>query len=121
MSDTLYDRLGGQDAIAAVVDEFYDRVLADETVAHHFEDVDMEAQRGHQTRFLSSVAGGPVEYTGEDMATAHGHLGITQVEFEAIAGHLADALEAFDVDEADRAAVLEAVASYEDDIVTAEG
>lgn len=49
MSETLYDRLGGRDAIAAVVDRFYDRMLADETVAHFFEDVDMQRQRAHQT------------------------------------------------------------------------
>lgn len=58
MSETLYERLGGEDAIAAVVDEFYDRVVADEQVAYYFEDVDMQQQRAHQTQFISSVAGG---------------------------------------------------------------
>ncbi|TMT85211.1 group 1 truncated hemoglobin [Haloterrigena sp. H1] len=119
MSDTLYERLGGEDAIAAVVDEFYDRVVADEQVAYYFEDVDMQQQRAHQTQFISSVAGGPIEYSGDDMETAHDHLGITPSEFEAIATHLGDALAAFDVDEDDRQAVLEAVASYQDNIVTA--
>ena len=119
MSDTLYERLGGTDGIEAVVDEFYDRVVADEQVAYYFDDVDMQQQRAHQTQFISSVAGGPVEYTGDDMKTAHDHLGITPSEFEAIAGHLEDALVEFDVDEDDRQAVLEAVASYQDAIVTA--
>ena len=119
MSDTLFERLGGKDGIEAVVDEFYDRVVADDQVAHYFEDVDMQQQRAHQAQFISSVAGGPVEYSGDDMKTAHEHLGITPSEFEAIAGHLEDALVAFDVDEDDRQAVLEAVASYQDDIVTA--
>lgn len=121
MADTLYERLGGEDAIAAVVDEFYDRVVADEQVAHYFEDVDMQAQRAHQAQFISSVTGGPVEYSGAEMAAAHAHLDITPADFRAIAAHLEAALVEFDVDEEDREAVLEEIASYRDDIVTATG
>ncbi|ELZ58564.1 MULTISPECIES: group I truncated hemoglobin [Halorubrum] len=120
-NETLYDRLGGEPAIGAVVGEFYDRVLADERVAHHFEDVDMAAQRSHQTKFLSAVTGGPIQYEGEDMATAHAGLGITSEEFGVIATHLDKALRAFDVDEADREAVMEAVAGFEDDVVEEPG
>jgi len=116
-NETLYDRLGGEPAIGAVVEEFYDRVLADERVAHHFEDVDMAAQRSHQTKFLSAVTGGPIQYEGEDMASAHAGLEITGEEFRIVATHLDEALRAFDVDEADREAVMEAVAGFEDDVV----
>lgn len=119
MSETLYERLGGEDAIAAVVDEFYDRVVADEQVAHYFEDVDMREQRAHQTKFVSSVTGGPVEYTGAEMEAAHADLVIGPADFQAIATHLDAALVEFDVGEDDREAVLEAIASYRDDIVTA--
>ncbi|SIR92331.1 group I truncated hemoglobin [Natronorubrum thiooxidans] len=119
MSKTIYDRLGGQDAIAAVVDRFYDRVVADEQVAHYFDDVDMHRQRAHQTQFLSAVAGGPVDYTGADMAAAHDDLEITKPDFDAIVGHLEAALEAFEVNPDDRDAVLAAVGEYEDAIVTA--
>ncbi|MFO8115977.1 MAG: group 1 truncated hemoglobin [Halorubrum sp.] len=117
--ETLYDRLGGEQAVGAVVDEFYDRVLADERVAHHFDDVDMVNQRSHQTAFLSAVAGGPMRYEGDDMATAHEGLGVTDAEFDAIAGHLDGALREFDVADADREAVMEAVEGYRDDIVEA--
>ncbi|EMA61961.1 group I truncated hemoglobin [Halorubrum lipolyticum] len=117
---TLYERLGGREAIGAVVDEFYDRVLDDDRVAHHFEDVDMTAQRAHQTRFLSAVAGGPAEYDGDTMDEAHDGMGITGTEFGAIATHLDDALAEFDVDDADREAVLAAVEEFRDDIVEAE-
>jgi len=116
-NETLYDRLGGEPAIGAVVEEFYDRVLADERVAHHFEDVDMAAQRSHQTKFLSAVTGGPIQYEGEDMASAHAGLEITGEEFRIVATHLDEALRAFDVDEADREAVMEAVSGFEDDVV----
>lgn len=118
--DTLYGRLGGRDAIEAVVDTFYDRVLADEDLRPFFEDVDMTAQRAHQTKFLSAVTGGPVAYDGADMAAAHDHLRIDHASFDAIAGHLDAALERHDVPEDDRTAVLDAVESYRDDVVTVE-
>ena len=118
-NETLYDRLGGEPAIGAVVDEFYDRVLADESVAHQFDDVDMSDQRSHQTKFISAVAGGPIQYEGDDMETAHEGLSITDAEFDAIAGHLDDALREFDVDDDDREAVLEAIEGFRDDVVEA--
>ena len=121
MSDvTLYDRLGGEQAIGAVVNEFYDRVLTDDRVAHHFDDVEMSDQRAHQTAFLSAVAGGPIQYAGDDMETAHEGMGISDAEFDAIATHLDDALREFDVDDDDRRAVTEAVDGFRDDIVEAE-
>jgi hemoglobin len=111
---TLYDRLGGEPAVGAVVSEFYDRVLADERVCHHFEDVDMADQRSHQTKFLSAVTGGPMRYEGDEMDVAHEGLAITDADFDAVAEHLDDALREFDVDDADRGAVLEAVEAYRD-------
>lgn len=119
MSETLYERLGGQDAIGEVVDRFYDRVIEDERVARYFDDVDMRKQRAHQTQFISAVAGGPVDYSGEDMEAAHDDLGITKPDFDVIVEHLDATLREFDVPEDDREAVLDAVAEYEDDIVTA--
>ena len=120
MSDaTLYDRLGGEPAVGAVVNEFYDRVLDDESVAHHFDDVDMSDQRSHQTKFLSAVTGGPIQYEGDDMETAHEGLEITDAEFDAIAAHLDDALREFDIADPDREAVMEAIEGFREDIVEA--
>ena len=116
-NETLYERLGGEPAIGAIVNEFYDRVLADDRVNHYFDDVDMADQRSHQTKFLSAVTGGPIRYEGEEMATAHEELAITAAEFDTVATHLDEALRAFDVDDADREAVMEAVAGFEDDVV----
>ena len=56
--EPLYDRLGGQDAISKVVDVFYEKVLADETVNKFFEETDMEKQRRHQSLFISWALGG---------------------------------------------------------------
>ncbi|MFC7137414.1 group I truncated hemoglobin [Halobaculum litoreum] len=116
---TLYERLGGDDAIATVVDDFYDRMLDDDRVRHYFDDVDMERQRRHQTLFLASVAGGTDAYDGADMATAHEDLGITDREFGIVAEHLDAALADAGVDEADREAVLSEVAALKPAIVSA--
>lgn len=116
---TLYERLGGQEGIAAVVDRFYERVMDDDRLVHFFEDVDMERQRAHQTQFLSSVTGGPVEYSGAEMEEAHDHLDIDGRDFEAIATHLDETLQEFDVSEEDREVVQAEIERYEDAIVSA--
>ncbi|WP_135822574.1 group I truncated hemoglobin [Halostella litorea] len=107
---TLYEDLGGRDAISAVVDEFYDRVLDDEQLVGYFDDTDMDELRDHQTKFLSAVTGGPVDYTGEDMRTAHAGLDLTEEDFARTAEHLDASLAAFDVPEEQREVVLGEVA-----------
>jgi len=60
MSETsLYDKFGGEEVISKVVDEFYVRVLADESIHSFFAHTDMERQRMHQTKFISFALGGP--------------------------------------------------------------
>lgn len=68
---SLYERLGGEEGIARVVDTFYDMVLADPRVAHFFANTDMAKQRRHQTLFLTFATGGPNKYTGRSMREAH--------------------------------------------------
>lgn len=117
--ETLYERLGGEDSIEAVVERFYEHVMVDERVNGYFEDVDMERQIAHQTQFISSVTGGPVDYTGEEMTEAHEGMGITEEEFYAIAEHLDIALAEYDVPEEEREDVLAEIESYEEAIVGA--
>lgn len=83
----LFEQLGGQAAVEAAVDNFYRRVLVDERVAHFFEDVDMERQRGKQKAFLTMAFGGPHNYSGKDMRTGHARLvamGLNDSHFDAI-------------------------------------
>lgn len=119
MPTTLYERLGGRESISAVVDEFYNRVLADDRVNHFFDDTNMLSLRGHQTRFIASVASGPEDYDGRDLSEAHAHLDIDGRDFAIIATHLDEALAAFDVPEGDREELLGAVGDLEPVIVSA--
>ena len=74
MEQTLYEKIGGQEAVAAAVDVFYQKVLSDERIKHFFDDVDMTIQFQKQKRFLTYAFGGPHKYTGLKMKEAHARL-----------------------------------------------
>ncbi|MFC6837910.1 group I truncated hemoglobin [Halomarina ordinaria] len=115
--ETVFDRLGGHEAVESVVNDFYDRVLDDERVVHHFEDSNTTELRAHQVQFISAVTGGPVEYSGDDMRAAHSGMGITDSEFTVVAGHLDTALAENGVSDEDRERVLETVEELRPEIV----
>lgn len=71
---TLFERIGGEAAVNAAVDLFYQKVLADDRVNYFFDSVDMAKQREKQKRFLTMVFGGPNHYAGKDMREGHKHL-----------------------------------------------
>ncbi len=73
---TLFDQIGGEGAVNAAVDLFYDRVLADPMLAPFFRDIDMSRLKAHQFAFLSQALGGPRQYSGTVMSQAHARLQI---------------------------------------------
>ena len=96
MTQSMYEKIGGQPAVDAAVDLFYRKVLNDDRVSRFFEDVDMEEQRAKQKSFLIMVFGGPNDYTGKDMREAHKDLvddGLNDSHFDAVAVHLQNTLE----------------------------
>jgi hemoglobin len=117
MSQSVYTDIGGRAAVEAVVDEFYDRVLSDDLLVPYFEGTEMDELRAHQVQFISSVAGGPVDYSGADMREAHAHLDVDDEAFDAVAEHLEAALRANGVDEENVAAIGERVESLRAPVV----
>jgi hemoglobin len=95
---SLYDKLGADVGITKAVDEFYNRVVTDPDLAQFFSGVDMAALRRHQVAMLSAATGGPAQYTGRDMETAHAGLGITDAHFDRVVQHLAGTLTDLGVD-----------------------
>lgn len=91
-ADTLYEKLGGRGAVAAVVDIFYDRVLADPALAPVFAGVDMNRMQRHQVMFVSAATGGPQPDVPFDLAAAHAGLAITDAQFDHVAAHLVASL-----------------------------
>lgn len=115
--DTLYEKLGGEEAIHAVVDRFYERVLADDRLAGFFDDTDVQELRAHQAAFLTYVTGGTDEWEGRTMREAHAGLGITDDDFDAVAVHLQETLAEFDVPEEHVETVMTAVADLRGEVV----
>ena len=114
---TLYKRLGGRDGIRAVVDDFYDRLVADEEIGPFFEGSNMELLRRTQTDFLCEAAGGPETYDAAPIREAHRHVPFTPAHIQRAVELLEESLDAFDVPEEDAETVVKAVAAYEADLL----
>lgn len=114
---TVYEQLGGQESIAAVVDDFYVRVLADPELAGFFRGTNMSRLKGMQVEFFSAALGGPEPYTGRTMKDVHRGRGIGQSHFDAVAKHLIDSLTAAGVPGETVDVIIGAIAPLADDIV----
>ena len=118
---TLYERIGGEAALAAAVAEFYRRVLADPLLAPLFAGIDAERLQQHQSRFLALATGGPNAYVGRDLGCAHRRLvkrfGLCDTDFDRVVLHLSDSLVALRVDDVLRREVLVLVESVRDAVL----
>jgi hemoglobin len=117
---SLYERLGGEPAFTAAVDDFYRRMLTDERVADFFDGVDMDGQIAKQKAFLTFVTGGPAEYTGKDMRTAHAHLverGLASEHVDIVIEHLGATLTSLGANPEDIAEVAALAESVRDDVL----
>ena len=120
MTDTLYNRLGGEAAVEAAVDIFYRKVLSDPSISGFFDAVDMDEQRNKQKAFLTMVFGGPKKYTGRDLREAHAPLvekGLNDDHFDAVAGHLEATLKVLGLADELIGKVMAVAASTRDDVL----
>ncbi|RBO88271.1 hemoglobin [Nocardia puris] len=88
----IFERIGGYEALEAVVEDFYVRVLADGELSPFFSGTTMARLKGKQVEFFAAVLGGPEPYHGASMKSVHQGRGITMHHFELVAGHLSGAL-----------------------------
>lgn len=117
---TLYERLGGYDALAAVTDDFAARLATDKKLGKYFvglSDDSMKKLRQHVIDFLCLATGGPCAYTGRDMKLVHTGLEITKEEWDISVKHLIATLDKFKVPEKEKNEVLAAIGGLEKDIV----
>jgi len=120
MSDqSLYERLGGYDALVAVVNNLLPRLIGDDQLgrfwANRSED-GIEREKQLLVDFLASSAGGPMYYTGREMLLSHKGMKISAVDWDAFIGHLNATLDTFQVPEQERAEVLAFIDSTRADI-----
>ncbi|MCI0486368.1 MAG: group 1 truncated hemoglobin [Blastocatellia bacterium] len=119
---SLYERLGGKKAIAAVVDEFVARVAADDRINSFFADTASDAKRlaDFKQKLVDQICqatGGPCKYKGKDMKSAHAGMGVTEAAFGALVEDLIAALDKFKVPEAEKKELLGLLAPMKGDIV----
>jgi len=117
---SLYERVGGYDALAAVVDDFIVRLVTDKQFEKFFAGASNDSKKRIRQHILDqfcAATGGPCVYMGREMKTAHAGLGITNAEWDAAAKHLAASLDKFKVPEKEKGEILAFVTSLKKDIV----
>jgi len=120
MQKNLYERLGGYDSIAAVVDEFMGLQFADKQVGRFYVGHSTKSKKRLRqliTEMLCEVTGGPAKYIGQDMKTAHSGLGITGGDWQAAVNNLTSALDKFKVPQKEKDELLAIVAGLRPVIV----
>lgn len=117
---TLYERLGGYDAISAVVDEFAGRLFTDPKISAFFvgmSDDTKESFRQKNKNLLAAATGGPAKIISRPAKVAHTGLNITEGDFNVVAGHLKAVLDKFKVPKREQDEVFAIVATLKPDIV----
>lgn len=120
MADSLYERLGGKDAIEAVVEDFRARTQRDERINKKFARTDIPRLQKMLVDQVCEATGGPFTYTGRDMKEAHRNMGVTAGEFDALVEDLVASLVHFQVPQAEQDELLGLLAPMRPDIVEVE-
>jgi hemoglobin len=121
---SLYERLGGYDAVSAVVDDFAAKLFIDPVVGARFFGMSDDSREGFRQKnknLVCAVTGGPCQIISRSAATTHGGLGIKVSEFDIVAQHLVDTLNQFDVPEKEHGELMAIIGTLRPDIVEVEG
>ena len=105
MAQSMFDRYGGFASVSRVVSAFYDKALDSPLLSPYFENSDMRKLIDHQTKFVSSLMGGPASYSNEELERVHRRLDINERDFNEMIAVLKETLEDFDFEMTDIATV----------------
>ena len=114
---TLYDRLGGQEAIVAVVNDFVGNVAADKRINGFFAKADAKRVKEKLVEQICAAAGGPCTYTGKDMKSVHKGMGVANRHFDFMVQDLTKTLNKFKVPKQEQKEVAALLAPMRKDIV----
>src|SRR5258705_4508192 len=117
---TIYDKIGGHEAIEVVVEDFYVRVLADDQLSGFFTGTNMSRLKGQQVEFFAAALGGPEPYTRAPLKQVHQGRGITMHHFSLEARHLGNALTAAGVASQTVTEILMGIAPLAADVASGE-
>src|SRR6185436_733497 len=113
----LYERLGGLDAITAVVDDFVGRTTTDPRIKDRFFNTDPVHLKQMLVELVCMATGGPCKYTGRDMASAHAGMDLVDEEFGALVDNLKGTLDKFKVPAAIQGELIGRIAPLKPQIV----
>jgi hemoglobin len=116
---SIYEMIGGASSVSLAIDDFYQRVLGDPTLATYFEGIDINRLKAHQRAFFTAALGGPDTYEGQSMADAHAELSITPEAFGRVVDHLVATLVSLGVEDETIGTIGTTLAPLEGQIVTA--
>ena len=119
---SLYKRLGGYDAIAAVTDDFVVQLVSHPTLGKFFAGHGMDSRMKIRQRVVDKICaatGGPCYYTGRDLKTAHAGLGISEADFDVAGKLLAATLDKFKVPAKEKDELMALVVGFKADVVEA--
>ena len=117
---SLYQRLGGYDALAAVTDDFLGRLASDPQLGRFFVGLSTSSltkTRQHIVDFLCQATGGPCRYSGRSMRETHSGMNLNDAHFNALVEDLVGALNQFNVPEREKTELLNALGGMKGDIV----
>jgi len=114
---SLYDRLGGMDAIKAVVSDFIDTQASDPKLHHFYEKTDTKYLKGQMVDFLCQATGGPCKYTGMDMKDAHDGRHVHDEDFGETVGNLVGVLNKYKVPDAEQKELLALLGPLKPDVL----
>jgi hemoglobin len=118
---SLYDRIGGAEAVAGMVDRFYARVIADPELRPYFDHVALDKLQRMQVEFFTAALDGPIRYSGRTVIHAHQGRRITRLHFQAFVGHLFETLASYPLSENDRYTIIARINTYADDVLGSGG
>jgi truncated hemoglobin YjbI len=114
---SLYDRLGGKEAITSVVDDFVNNVVADVRINDFFVKTDAVKLKKLLVDQICAATGGPCKYEGKDMKTAHAGMNVSENDFNALVEQLGRSLDTFKVGAKEKGELLGALGGMKKDIV----
>lgn len=118
---TLFERIGGEPAVAAMVDDLYRRILADPELQPFFQNQPLERIRNMQRELFCEALGGPLKYSGKPLSAVHHRLGIEMRHFQRFIGYVMESLAQSGLDADEQSRALAALAVESDDIIGGRG
>ncbi len=120
MGNSLYERLGGYEAISAVVNDFAEKLFTDPQVGPFFKGMGTDTRRSFiqkNINLVCNVTGGPCKIISRPAKTIHAGLGITESDFNVVVNHLVDTLDKFKVPAKEKQELLAIIGTLKPDIV----